>query len=309
MSSFLLSKLVFGTGGRFGRFTEPEAFELVRFAYVHGIAVFDTGLDYCNGRSQPLLYKSLLQIGVARKSFSVCTKVSINALVTHSKTDILLKIFSGYQRDLFYLDTLMLWGPSLSQLCNSKAFDILRELQADGFVRRVGINTHDSQVMDHVIDDPDLSFVQDIMVDFNILQKSRSDLIDRFSQSQPLRRAWAGTALCQGFLLQSLFSMYIRTRSISYVARALLSPPTRIYLKKASPARRLLRKYFGEKWREIPLSFVLNHYSVSYVPMGMLSKASIIRNVDIATSPVDNALINSFMQLLPEKYLVDDVFT
>ena len=304
-----MSKLVFGTGGRFGRLKEVEAFELVRFAFVNGINTFDTGSDYSNGLSQSLLYNCLLKIGVSRNSFSICTKISVNDLLTLNKNELLLKLFSGCQSDISYLDTLMLWGPSLSDLHNIQALDVLRALQHDGIVRRIGVNTHNSIVMDSVIDSPSLGFVQDIMVDFNILQSRRSDQIHRFVRSHDSRRSWAGTALCQGFLLQSLLSMYLRTRSISYVVRALLNKPTRTYLIKCSPIRRMLRLSFGSNWREVPLSFVLGDDSVSYVPMGMLSKASISANVDVALSPVPDSLINAFISGLSDDLLADDVFT
>ena len=51
MSNLRLSKLSFGTGGRFGRLTNTEAFDLVAYAYKKGITVFDTGIEYSKGRS------------------------------------------------------------------------------------------------------------------------------------------------------------------------------------------------------------------------------------------------------------------
>lgn len=163
--------------------------------------------------------------------------------------------------------------------------------------------------MDYLIDAPDMGFVDDIMVDFNILQKGRAGLVERFKRSRSSRRVWAGTVLCQGFLLNSLLSMYARTRSVSYVARALLNPPTRIYLTKASRIRPLMRKFFGVDWQQVPLSYVLNNPSVSFLPLGMLSKASIASNVDIARLPVDASRVESFLNLMPEDLFVNDVFS
>ena len=303
-----LSKLAFGTGGRFGRLDRSEAFELVSFAFANGIAVFDTGVPYCNGRSQLLLYKSLAHLGVERKSFSICTKISAEALLASSKSEIVSMLFSGFQDQLSYLDTVMLWGPSLRDLANLKAINVLRDLQSSGIIGRIGVNTHHARVMNHLIGSSELIFVDDLMVDFNILQNSRAPIINRFTQSRASRQVWAGTSLCQGFLLQSLFSMYIRTRSVSYLARAFWCPATRVYLKKASSIRRLLRKSFGLHWRRVPLSFALNESCVSHVPVGMLSKLSISENIDIEYSPVDASLVRDFVLALPGGLVVDDVF-
>ena len=185
---------------------------------------------------------------------------------------------------------------------------MLRSLQTDGFVRRIGINTHHINVMHYILTSSSCYYFDDLMVDFNIMQQSRADLLHRFTSLSSSRKVWAGTALCQGFLLQSLFSMYLRTRSLSYLARALFSPPSRVYLKKSVPLRRSLRRYFGPSWFKVPLSYVLNNTSVSYVPMGMLSIKSIANNIDIALSPVDQTQIISFLDHLPQNYFVEDVF-
>ena len=224
------------------------------------------------------------------------------------QSQIITKLFSGYQADLSYLDTLMLWGPSLDDLNDPSVVSMLRSLQTDGFVRRIGINTHHANVMEFVIASSHCSIFDDLMVDYNLLQKSRAEILHKFVDNRPSRKVWSGTALCQGFLLQSLLSMYLRTRSLSYLARALLSPPTRIYLTKSVPLRRSLRSYFGSSWFKAPLSYVLNNSSVSYVPMGMLSSKSIANNVDIASYPLDQSQIISFLNSVSQDCFVDDVF-
>ena len=300
MTTNAVDKLVFGTGGRFGRLAEREAFDLVDFAYSHGISIYDTGVAYCKGRSQKLLYKCLLSLDLPRESFSICTKISVCSLAVNNKSKIIDQLFSGFQSQLSCVDTLMLWGPSLDDLSNLKAFKMVRDLRDDGLIRRVGVNTHHAHVMRYLIDNLDyFSLVDDLMVDFNLLQNGRAEMLRDFKTSRDSRKVWAGTALCQGFLIQSLLSIYLRTRSFSYLARALLNPPTRAYLLKASPVRRLLHKCFGDEYKRVPLSFLLNSHSVSFVPLGMLSKSSIANNVDIARNPVDKNLIDSFVRKMP----------
>lgn len=302
-------KLVFGTGGRFGRLSERESIDLVGFALSNEILKFDTGVQYCKGQSQPLLYKSLFFHGFSRSEITVCSKISAELLLTLDKDELRSCLFSGFDDYLQYLDVLMLWGPSVEQLSDVRLIDNLARLQQEGLIKRIGVNTHHSHVMQFISCHRNLRCVDDLMVDFNILQNSRSFVIDSFKSSVPSRRVWAGTSLCQGFLVQSLFSMYVRSRSFSYLARAFLNPPTRQYLNRSAPVRRLLQERFGPEWKKAPLSYVLHQPSVSFVPLGMLSKSSIMSNVDTATFPIDVYCIEDFVSKLPGSLLVDDVFS
>ena len=105
-----------------------------------------------------------------------------------------------------------------------------------------------------------------------------------------------------------LFSMYVRSRSFSYLMQAFLIH-LRQYLNRSAPVRRLLQERFGPDWKKAPLSYVLHQPSVSFVPLGMLSKSSIMSNVDTATFPIDAYCIEDFVSKLPGSLLVDDVFS
>ena len=48
-------KLEFGTGSAFARLSENKAYFLVNYALDLGINKFDTGVNYGNWRTQPLL--------------------------------------------------------------------------------------------------------------------------------------------------------------------------------------------------------------------------------------------------------------
>lgn len=110
MPSGHLSKIAFGTGGRFGRLSAREASDLVGFASSIRINTFDTGLAYSKGRSQSLLYASLFSLDLARQSYSVCSKISVRCLLDCDKTEVIFKLFSGFKEHINYIDTLMLWG-------------------------------------------------------------------------------------------------------------------------------------------------------------------------------------------------------
>lgn len=308
MASSFTSKLAFGTGGRFGRLSFKKACELVSHAYGQGITTFDTGANYCRGHSQPLLFDCLMHLGVNRGSYAICTKVSAETLRCSDHEEILQIIFSGYQNQIGYLDVLMLWGASIGDLADPCVLDQLVALRSSGLAKRIGVNTHHSKVMEYIASSDRLLCIDDLMVDFNLLQRSRLDFMQSFLAARPGRRIWAGTALCQGFLLQSLLAMYVRTRSASYLLRALLNPPTRTYWKKAARMRAHLRNFFKADFARVPLSYVCNCDAVSHVPIGMLSRESVNENILITRSPVPARQIESFLLSTPDHLQLADVF-
>ena len=124
--------------------------------------------------------------------------------------------------------------------------------------------------------------IDHMMIDYNILQQNRNPIISEMSSKN--WKVWAGTVLCQGFLVQSLPELIMRTRSISYTARSILNKPTRAYLKPAQKARNYLKKHYPEMAETIPLEFVCTDQNVSYVPIGMMSKKSIDKNIAISST-------------------------
>ena len=282
------SRLVFGTGGRFGRLSPKLAQDLVDFAILSGISYFDTGYFYSRGRSQRLLFSSLSDhLRTSSVPLHISTKLppTLDAQLLSTWVD--ESISQLRHRD--YIDTLFVWGPDLSFLDNNKFCSLLAGLIESGRVKSIGVNTHDLQVMDKLPQSILGSISQSVMIDFNLLQQDRLAIIERLSCSQ--LKVWAGTSLCQGFLLQSLAELFCRTRSCSYLARAMLNPPTRKLRAKASLARPYLQKFFPDHIHSIPLSYVLSTPGVTHIPIGMLSRSSISSNLSIELSPTSLSIL------------------
>ena len=107
----VVSKLVFGTGGRFGRPSHDLAFELFSFCLDSGVYAFDTGIAYGGGRSLDLLFKCLSKHKI----------VDIDCLFIFTNVDSSLSPESIYPSVLSalrglpmrsFIDVLFLWGPS-----------------------------------------------------------------------------------------------------------------------------------------------------------------------------------------------------
>ena len=277
MSNSLVSKLVFGTGGRFGRLSIYECQALVSFAYQNNIFSFDTGFSYSRGKSQSKLLQSLFSLEVRRSSFTFSTKIAIptdSSSLYDRVSDLVLR-----NPSLNYVDTLFLWGPdSLSSLSEPVVSDLLR-LKNDGLVKAIGVNTHNFALMNQLLVHS-MHILDALMIDYNLLQLNRNDLVHYF-HSHNTKHLWEGTALCQGFLVSDFFSLVLRSRSFSYLLRGFLNSPTRRYRQSA----KLLRRYIFKNYPgnlSLPLSFVLQNSCISYVPLGMLSKSSITSNLQTA---------------------------
>ena len=288
------SRLVFGTGGRFGRLSPSRAQYLIDTAIELGITSFDTGLFYCNGQSQIRLFSALRKhLEHSRSSFEISTKFPPN-----SSLDVMnswLNSTVDPWPHMHYIDTLFVWGPSLKDVYSSELVSSLRLLLASGKVNSIGVNTHSAEVMTALPDSPLGSICECVMIDFNLLQQDRIPLLGAFASAGI--KVWAGTALCQGFLFQSLPRMFIRTRSLSYLARAFFNKPTNLLLGRASKVRPLLKSKYPDHYKSIPLSYVLSHDHVAKVPIGMLSRQSMVENIGISVSPVHPDILDGASKL------------
>lgn len=283
-----MTDLVFGTGGRFGRLSYSLASSLVFSAIDHGIRYFDTGFEYCSRRSQPLLFDILSShpefasgsIGISTKFLAPQAAGQLTDLVDRS-------LFQLSRRD--YLDTIFLWGPSLQDLNKDFLFTELSDLKLSGKIRGWGVNTHCSNVMSGILAGECKFPLDHIMVDYNLLQLDRELFINAFFDEGI--DVWAGTALCQGFLSQSLLRMFLRTRSLSYLMRALLQPSTRRFLTPARILRQQLKTFAKEDAGSLPFAFVAANPSVSKIPIGMLSLSSILANTHVMRCPPPPSLL------------------
>ena len=284
-----MGRLAFGTGGRFGRLSDSLAKKLVGFAIDNDIRVFDTGFEYCKGASQSLLFRTLSnhfrefmpEVEISTKFRSTSNPTLLSSWIDSSLSMLV-------HRD--YIDNVFLWGPSIDDLKENVCWEKLAYLRESGKIVRYGVNTHDIEVMEHLLENQNNYGLDCIMIDYNLLQMDRKSVIDRFSRLGV--RVWAGTALCQGFLNQSLIEMTARAHSFSYLGRALLNPATRRMRKPAGNLRRYIRENYKIHSKHIPLSFVSSEPNISYIPVGMLSLSSIAQNLKTLQNPAPPEVIN-----------------
>ena len=140
-------KIEFGTGSAFARLSLKKAYFLVNYAIELGINRFDTGVNYGNWKSQPLLGLVLKEhIKKNREKFIITSKAGtprsgsknfapdyIEYMINKSISDMQCK----------YLDKFYLHGPSLREIETHGLLKKLSSLVKEGKIKRFGVNTHE----------------------------------------------------------------------------------------------------------------------------------------------------------------------
>ena len=277
-------ELTLGTGGRFARFGYKKAQKLIDFAINSGIRCFDTSYEYGSFKSQPLLANCLRRyLRANRESILLSTKCSPKS-ASYIKYSV-QKSISTFKCG--YLDYFHLWGASIKDLENKEILLTLKSLLHEGKIKRASVTTQDLRTIKR-ISRGDFDEIQSLMLDYNLLKQNRLKYIRQCKENDI--QVFAGTSLCQGFLIDSIFKIFLRSRSPFYLARAFLKKETRNYLEPASKMRRYIRKVYPKIYREIPLSFLVNEKLIDFIPIGMLSERTIKENVSILNKSLNKTI-------------------
>ena len=126
--------------------------------------------------------------------------------------------------------------------------------------------------------------IDSVLIDYNLINNDREDIINEFNSNKILVKV--GTSLCQGLLINSPSEIVKRSLSPFYASRLILSKNTRKLIKPSKIIRKYIKENYWSERDKIPLSFVQNNKSIFKIPIGMLSKDSIIKNLYIVKNPV-----------------------
>ena len=64
----------------------------------------------------------------------------------------------------------------------------------------------------------------------------------------------------------------------------------RKFIYPAQKLRKYIKANYKDSFKKIPLSFICNDEHVDYIPMGMLSRSSLDRNIEIINNPIDKKI-------------------
>lgn len=278
--------LVFGTGSHFGRFSQSSADQLVSFALSQNVTLFDTSFEYCNGSSQQKLLQALRSLCFTdRSSFKFSTKLNIPktfGVITNKITQLL-------SSPLQYVDYFFICGSSVSELSSPFLIDELNQLKDYRLINSIGVNSCDLNCLNYILENIKTFPVDHIMLDFNLLRQDKLNIMKKFSHHGV--KVWVRSALCNGFLIQSLLDIILSTPGLFYHTPKLLHHDTRILLAKSKILWQFLRTNYPELCRIIPLQYVLQCESVDFIPLSMLSLTTISQYVQASSSLIPQSVI------------------
>ena len=275
-------KLEFGTGSAFAKLSEKQAYFLVNYALDLGINRFDTGVNYGNWKTQPLLGLVLKEhIKRNREKLIITSKAGTGNGYKNFTPDYIEHMVNKSIDDMQckYLDKFYLHGPSLGEIETKGLLKKLISLVREGKIKRFGVNTHNlfsmKKISTGIYDGISL-----ILIDYNLLQQDRGGIFYNCKKNNI--EISCGNSLCQGTLIQSPLESFFRNRNFFYLLRFMLKKSSKRYLLPAKNYRKFAKTNFPKEYKNIPLSFVLHNSSIKTIPIGMLSKSSIEKNINIA---------------------------
>lgn len=193
-TGFDVSTLGFGTwqlgGGRWSPVPEEEAVQLLRFSRDLGVNIFDAAVVYgqyfdkngsLQSRSQELLGKAF---GPGADDIFICTKVGQLDEYSHRADFSSGRLVEQVRQSLRrlradVLDICLLHAPSLWEVRNGLALEVLKTLQAVGWIRAIGYSfeSEPENVLASLAQPIDA-----IMLQYNLLDRHCEDVIDRATE-------------------------------------------------------------------------------------------------------------------------------
>lgn len=273
-----LTELGYGCASLWGKpgFTsDEEAMGLFRRAYEMGIRFFDTGSSY--GTAEERLGQCLREVGAAARGGMVIstkcgTRVSDSGRYYHDWSVEWLKrsLDTSMERlGVDYIDMLQLHGPGADDISDA-VLRWMHNLKSDGTVRAIGINSFDTDVLEHVCRGRLFDF---IMLDYNILRQDREPLIDRLNENGI--GVIAGAPLAQSLFSNRVYHMRGK-RDVWYLLRALKN--FRGHMRYGRRFR-FINKLDGFSGSQLALRYVLDNPLVSSAVFGSVSINHLVENI------------------------------
>jgi len=252
-----ISELGLGCASYWGKkiFSEKTACRIVHAALDAGVNAFDTGASYAGGHAEQRLGRALR--GTAQRddlwiSSKVGTRVGARGQLhkDFSPAGIRESVHNSLRAlGLSRLPILFLHGPNPEDF-NDSTYRALEDLQREGLVGLLGVNTFDDRIIRYTVDS---GRFQCLMTDFNVLKPDRGRLISELATGG--LDVFVAAALAGGLYSRSFYRPYL-PKHAWYWARALVRQ--RQQLKQARKLR-FLNEVSGWSATQLALAFVLEN--------------------------------------------------
>lgn len=280
LTGIAVSKIGLGCASYWGkeRFDEVQAIKVVSAAIDKGVNLFDTGHSYSDGNAEVRLGKALKNI--PDKSNLVVSSKAGTRIGSDGK---LFKDFSPKwirescilslkRLGLETLPLLHLHGPSVLNL-NDEVIDQMLRLKSEGYVRAIGVNSFENDVLEKVLA---LGVFDFVMPDYNILCKEREPLIEKFYDKGI--GVIAGASLADSLYSNRVFKIK-GIKDLWYLARALKNFRGKL-IKGYS--YRFINNVPNITGSQVALAYVLSNTKVCSAVFGTTSEKHLLENLAAA---------------------------
>lgn len=287
-SSIRISEIGLGCASAWGQpwFDERKAIEIVRRAIELGVTVFDTGPSYSQGYAEPRLAKALKNIDAEK--FMISTKVGTHigkgGKLYHDLTSkaILRSVEASRQRlGMDEIPLLYLHGPLIPEM-DRELVDTLGEIRNRGWVRWLGVNSFDTDVLESLAN---MVTFDVVMLDYNVLRINREPLIAKLAQSGKF--VVAGSAMAN-HLYSPHFFWPKSVADVWYSLRALKN-----YRKDMLRARKFASLETWAEWTsaQVALAFVLGNVQVGVAMFGTTRLLHLEENIAACALTLPESLV------------------
>jgi aryl-alcohol dehydrogenase-like predicted oxidoreductase len=293
-TSLMVSEISLGCSGFWGdkHFSDKKAIDVVLTAFDQGINLFDTGSNYSNFNAEPRLGRAVKEILKThpRDRIVISTKAGSQSGYAPTVKDDDTR-GSDYSADAIerscrrsienlgcgYIDIFQLHGFDRSKF-DCELTDRLLRMKQDGLIRHIGVNAHFLSDLEFILARRDI--FEMVLIDCNVLQLDRFDIIDRLSAAGI--GVVVGTVLAQGHLVSRKIGSISNGSFFWYLARTLIKPTTRDFHRIAPGMRNLLSKVPEATAAQAAFAYMLTNLSISSCVFGT---SSINNLLDVVQAP------------------------
>ncbi len=266
LNTFQTSRLGLGCASAWGQpwFDEKKAAAIIERALELGINVFDTGASYSGGNAEPRLGRILKgkETGRLLVSTKIGTRIGNNGALFKDWAPAHLLESIDLSRTRLGLETIplvYLHGPAVDTLKQPELFQALRLAKERGWVRWFGVNSHDDDVLEALVD---IDFFDAVMPDYNLLRVDREIVIERLASSGKMvfggaamanhvhapRFLWPKNRVDVWYLLRAVKNhrqSYMRARSLNFLRSVADWTPSQIAIGFALLNKNIKTAMFG----------------------------------------------------------------
>lgn len=285
-----VSEIGIGCASFWGKklFSEDEARRLIHVAIDQGVTFFDTASSYSGGNAEARLGRALADLRSTRHDLIVSTKIGSHtnrigrAYGDFRPSAVRRSVEMSLRRlNLETLPILLLHGPDFDEFNTDGLLHELSKLKCEGKFRHLGINSFESDMIEHVLTLPQFEIV---MIDYNILKPERAALLEK------LFNANLGILAARPLAGAAFSDTRKPSRSIRDMWYSLRAWRHHKWESDIAPQIHFINRLAGWSGSQVALSWVLQNRHVHCAVFGTTRMEHLLENLAVTDMTLDPAV-------------------